>query len=667
MPPKRGSIRFEDLGPEMQSLIMELHSVDVDTDLFNFVSVRDIATVTDKRAQGLNAQEIWKALEGGLRARKRQAEQAAEDVQQSQRQAEEEAQKLREEEAARQREAEAEAQRQREEQARQAQLRQAEEARRRQEAEAQEEQRRRQVLAEEERRKQAQEEEQRRQVELERQQEEARKAREDAERKRREQEELEETLRRRKQEEADSLENMLRTEERRRAAEQQRLAEIEAENIRKAQFLLQASNPPPPPPSAPVAVPSPAPAPRPQLQAKVAQKQRAFLEEEQQRRRQPNITVDNYHAEWQYFAMGDWHTFPPNVADILEHAHAAGAEQCDIPFSGALFTAFLLKMYARDTQGRILPMLRRCSDDPRSDTLWTAAPSGQFVVWSSLNPLSTKLERFPHSASLALESRFQAGEASVEVLIMGQLKFAVIFKEMKQINEWQQFRRVERTPLKPQWETFNPALPGWEPVAPTVNSQIEECFAAGEQEAEVLAKEGLNLKFNLHRMQHQGPTGPQPLRRAPVPVTGAQNQDGQPEAGSPRALARAYSGTGLATVLEVYGTPEDVPKILRNEIQPSERIVLPAGRFFVGRVPDKQPAVVISRQDISRVHCSFEQASGGYQVIVEDLGSSGGTLLFSPSTGKYLQLAPNKSVPVPIGSILVLGNTAVRLTSRKRP
>jgi hypothetical protein len=58
--------------------------------------------------------------------------------------------------------------------------------------------------------------------------------------------------------------------------------------------------------------------------------------------------------------------------------------------------------------------------------------------------------------------------------------------------------------------------------------------------------------------------------------------------------------------------------------------------------------------DISRTH--LEVAPDDWQIVVTDLNSTNGTILVRPGRGDPQQLAPGEPVPVPVGSVMELGD-----------
>ena len=61
-----------------------------------------------------------------------------------------------------------------------------------------------------------------------------------------------------------------------------------------------------------------------------------------------------------------------------------------------------------------------------------------------------------------------------------------------------------------------------------------------------------------------------------------------------------------------------------------------------------------ANHDISRTH--LEVAPDDWQIVVTDLNSTNGTILVRPGGGDPQQLAPGEPVPVPVGSVMELGD-----------
>jgi hypothetical protein len=102
----------------------------------------------------------------------------------------------------------------------------------------------------------------------------------------------------------------------------------------------------------------------------------------------------------------------------------------------------------------------------------------------------------------------------------------------------------------------------------------------------------------------------------------------------------------LAVLRASNGVTEDV-----------DRVVLigraPAASASTARAP-RLMTVPSPGQDISRTH--VEVAPDGWQVMVTDLRSTNGTIVIQPGTGERAQLPPGEPVPVPLGSVLELGD-----------
>ncbi len=125
-----------------------------------------------------------------------------------------------------------------------------------------------------------------------------------------------------------------------------------------------------------------------------------------------------------------------------------------------------------------------------------------------------------------------------------------------------------------------------------------------------------------------------------------------------------------ATVCRICGTPivpqapQLVPRptlaLLRSSDGTTEevdRVVLvgraPAANASTARSP-RLMTVPSPGHDISRTH--VEVAPEGWQVVVTDLRSTNGTTVVQPGTSERTQLPPGEAVPVPLGSVLELGD-----------
>lgn len=79
----------------------------------------------------------------------------------------------------------------------------------------------------------------------------------------------------------------------------------------------------------------------------------------------------------------------------------------------------------------------------------------------------------------------------------------------------------------------------------------------------------------------------------------------------------------------------------------------PSAHLSSARAP-RLMTVPSPSHDISRTH--VEIAPEDWQIVVTDLGSTNGTVLVRPGSGKRQQLPPGESVPVPLQSLLELGD-----------
>ena len=69
------TIRFEDLGGPVQDLLKRVKGVtDEDMQLFEFVSVKDMAKIYQEMGTDREATDIWDELKGALLARREKAE-----------------------------------------------------------------------------------------------------------------------------------------------------------------------------------------------------------------------------------------------------------------------------------------------------------------------------------------------------------------------------------------------------------------------------------------------------------------------------------------------------------------------------------------------------------------------------------------------------------------
>lgn len=82
-PPKRGTIRFEDLGEPIQRLLRSVKEEDLsedDYELLEYVSVRDMAHIYSEMASDRLAQDIWQDLRAALHARREETRRREADL-----------------------------------------------------------------------------------------------------------------------------------------------------------------------------------------------------------------------------------------------------------------------------------------------------------------------------------------------------------------------------------------------------------------------------------------------------------------------------------------------------------------------------------------------------------------------------------------------------------
>jgi hypothetical protein len=116
--------------------------------------------------------------------------------------------------------------------------------------------------------------------------------------------------------------------------------------------------------------------------------------------------------------------------------------------------------------------------------------------------------------------------------------------------------------------------------------------------------------------------------------------------------------------------PEPTAALPQQQVPASARIILSdgnqldlVGTMRIGRAPAPAPAgadaelvtVASPNQDISRTHVQISGSDG--KVLVTDLHSTNGTILVRPGPDMARErLAPGEAVPVPLGSLLELGD-----------
>uniref|UniRef100_A0A7S1J9N1 FHA domain-containing protein n=1 Tax=Eutreptiella gymnastica TaxID=73025 RepID=A0A7S1J9N1_9EUGL len=395
---------------------------------------------------------------------------------------------------------------------------------------------------------------------------------------------------------------------------------------------------------------------------------------------QKTLELDQPEVCWWYFKQGEgckWYRFPSDLESRLELALMESVQSLKLQSIGLRgvvgdLDVHVSKMYAVDRANQCFPVKRMYGDEPTIESTETAR-SEPPVVWSSLNPLNQKLERFPMLVSRVLELKRALGHPSASVLIHGQLEFDIVFQDMKQVNQVGHFRHVVRTEQIPSWECFNPNAargPMWEVMPSEVSACLEDCFAAGEQSAEVITRNGQVAHVELRNMLTRVGDRALGLRRQLCDVDKGAARKGQgyksttsngAPAPSPRRAIPANPHSArppnARLYVEVYDISHDkVDQIMRH--RPVQTVPLPPGKRMIGREPTAG-GVEIRGAGMSRHHCTVELTPVG-ELHVCDLGSTLGTFVWVPPNG-YQKLPPHHSCSVPLGACLALGKTVVRV------
>lgn len=165
---------------------------------------------------------------------------------------------------------------------------------------------------------------------------------------------------------------------------------------------------------------------------------------------------------------------------------------------------------------------------------------------------------------------------------------------------------------------------------------------------------------------------PAPGAAAPPGLFGDTNPDSQSQDSMIMAVVCQYghSSPQNATVCRVCGTPiapqgpRLVPRPPLAVLRASNGTVADVDRaVLVGRAPSANRSTARAPRlltvpspghDISRTH--VEVAPDGWQVVVTDLRSTNGTVLIKPGSGERQQLPSGESVPVPLGTVMELGD-----------
>eukprot|EP01006_Ploeotia_vitrea_P028592 TRINITY_DN61264_c0_g2_i2.p1 TRINITY_DN61264_c0_g2~~TRINITY_DN61264_c0_g2_i2.p1 ORF type:complete len:726 (+),score=146.69 TRINITY_DN61264_c0_g2_i2:34-2211(+) len=720
------SLRLEDLGEPFQQLIRDLRqeNKDVDLSLFEYVSVKEMALVVDRQTKGDDTAAIWEELKAQLqkkrelKAKKKEDKKAEEDKEKKQKE-EEEQRRKEEEEAEKKRKAEEEAAREREAARLEAE---------RKKKEDEEEQRRKE---EAEQKRKAEEEEAARQREEQRKQEEERERQRKLAEEQREREAKERELELQRQHEMELERQRQREreiaaeEERRRERELQQAQERAAEEERQRQLLLQQQQE--------------EEARRQKLQQEQEEQDRRRLQQKreederrskehmdlnrdadrdrkictkrQQQKQQWKSETDFVHRQhqfqfpgtdekWAYFdkTHNQWVSFNSDVQAQLEGARNFGNKTLDVMIGYTPCRVDLHQMLGYTQDGQRFAVRRFAADDhtPAAHFVFgEGSNEGEYIIWSSMNPFTQMLERFPHSVSRVLEMKYTAGFPSVDILIMGALPFTIIFAEMKQINQDQQFRSINRQAVEAQWERFTPNGE-WKAFSIGVNESLEEHFAAGEQDC-VVVEGGAPVTVDVQNCAHKdasggwhgirrvmvrrgegSPRGPvHSARSTPSPTVAAATTVAAPS--PPRASPQHFPPSPESPrrcFLEIFTVPGSVftsrqpPHLSAEEVAKGAKYPLAVGLTTVGRdpipssqfnyhLPNQRPTngITLQNQTVSRQHVQIAVTPQG-GITLMDMNSTSGTSMVSGGVSR--RLAPQQEIAASAEQFFLFGDVVAR-------
>ena len=157
----------------------------------------------------------------------------------------------------------------------------------------------------------------------------------------------------------------------------------------------------------------------------------------------------------------------------------------------------------------------------------------------------------------------------------------------------------------------------------------------------------------------------------PPPTPSSEPQSGAPESAILAVLCpNGHASPPNSTSCRVCGSPvgaqgpqlvgPPVLAVLRASNGSSAEVDRPV---LIGRAPSgdrsrsrtpRLMTVPSPNHDISRTH--LEVVPDDWQIVVTDLNSTNGTILVPPGGGDGQQLAPGEPVPVPVGTVMELGD-----------
>jgi len=158
-------------------------------------------------------------------------------------------------------------------------------------------------------------------------------------------------------------------------------------------------------------------------------------------------------CKWTYFLDKAWRTFDEGMSRKLESSWAKRPCECEVQIDHETWVVYMPKLFARQRlhADTYIPINRMEDDNwpsPGMSWVYQDASTKQWV-------------HFRAAISEVIENSFLQDQSTVNILVLGDEWFSVLFKYNLALNKRGQYRHVCRCRIIVGWEIFVPTRPKW--------------------------------------------------------------------------------------------------------------------------------------------------------------------------------------------------------------